>query len=184
MNNELIHLILQKSLICDLAVESLLMIIRKEFLLEASNKKWDLVEKNSNFIFSLAEQCFLNEYVYYQTEQEINLVNKLRARLENNSNINELGLAILGCYIPLSSSEIITDQLLNYQSKNSLFKEIITTQFHEPLEENRLKKLIKPLGKITNTISKRVKVQYEVNPYPRWKHSSKGVSINFWDLLS
>ena len=184
LNNELIHLILQKSLICDLAVESLLMIIRKEFLLEASNKKWDLVEKNSNFIFSLAEQCFLNEYVYYQTEQEINLVNKLRARLENNSNINELGLAILGCYIPLSSSEIITDQLLNYQSKNSLFKEIITTQFHEPLEENRLKKLIKPLGKITNTISKRVKVQYEVNPYPRWKHSSKGVSINFWDLLS
>ena len=75
------------------------------------NKKTNnILKKNLNFLISLAQQCWLNEYVYIQSAEETTEINILRDKLEKDKNIKELELAILGCYIPLNNSEINCQQ--------------------------------------------------------------------------
>ena len=99
-------------------------------------------------IISLAEQCWLNEYVFTQSEEETIKINNLKIKIENNNEINELQIAILGCYIPLSNSKIISDKLLNYKSKNILFNDLLNVQIREPLEEIKLSKSITSSSKL------------------------------------
>lgn len=67
---EIFQLVLQKIIITDQYLEEFLTSIRKKFILE------DFVEiqiKNSNnlnFLISLAEQCWLNEYIWFLNEDE------------------------------------------------------------------------------------------------------------------
>ena len=182
-NEELFLLILQKSLIVDKFLEKLLTKLRYEmlFTLEGSNK--NILKEYFDFSISLAEQCWFNEYVYAQSEKEINYINKLKSKIENNKEINELEIAILGCYIPLHTSKIITNKLLDYKSTNILFNDLITIQIKEPLKEIELLNSIKSLGKIIDPVSKKVREQYEENPYPRWRYGHKHLPYNFlYDL--
>ena len=84
------------------------------------------MNKHFDFIISLAEQCWLNEYLYIVSEKEINQINKLTNKIENDNSINEIEITILGCYVPLIKSKIIIKKLLNYQSANILFNDLIT----------------------------------------------------------
>ena len=88
-----------------------------------------------NFIISLAEQCWFNEYIYSQNEKENSNLRNLKNKIESTNEINELEIAILGCYIPLNTSKIIAKKLLKYQSKNILFNDLIDVQIKEPLKE-------------------------------------------------
>ena len=182
LGEELFHLMLQKSLLKDIFLEKLLTKLRYEILFNLENSNKGNFEKHFSFIISLAEQSWLNEYVYVQSEKEINNINKLKQKIENDEEINELEIAILGCYIPLNSSENIIDKLLNYKSSNVLFNDLINVQIKEPLKENELIKSIQSLEEIDNPISKKVQEQYEENPYPRWRCTNKILSKNymFW----
>ena len=184
LDDELALLILQKALISDVILEDLLTQLRKKLLITITDANPTLLQNNIKFIFSLAEQCFLNEYIFFQTEKEVNLINQLQYSLEDDQNINELEIALLGCYVPLSSSKIIADKLFNYRSKNHLFNNLIKTQISEPLKEKELMVSIKPIGNITNSISKKVQGQYEINPYPRWKNTHGSSSNSFLDILN
>ena len=178
---ELLLLMLQKSLIADEVLEKLLTKLRGQILFS------DFVHADVfDFIVSLAQQCFLNEYVYIQSEKEINEVTKLKNRIENSKKINELEIAILGCYTPLYTLKNIRPKLLKYRSKNILFNDLITVQLREPLQEVKLVNSIKSFGKITNDISKKVRKQYEEHPYPRWRHTYNffATSTNFLSQLN
>ena len=178
---ELLLLMLQKSLIADEVLEKLLTKLRGQILFS------DFVHADVfDFIVSLAQQCFLNEYVYIQSEKEINEVTKLKNRIENSKKINELEIAILGCYTPLYTLKNIRPKLLKYISKNILFNDLITVQLREPLQEVKLVNSIKSFGKITNDISKKVRKQYEEHPYPRWRHTYNffATSTNFLSQLN
>ena len=76
-------------------------------------------------MISLAEECWLNEYVNVQSEKEINQVIKLKDKIENDKEINELEITILGCYIPLNSSKIIINKLFDYKPLKVLDKGFI-----------------------------------------------------------
>ncbi len=178
LKKEIFSLILQKSLVRDNDLELFLNKIRCEIISSSEN-----LSELLNFIISLAEQCFLNEYVFFQTDREIEMANRLLNVVENDHNINELQIAILACYIPLTNSKILTKKLLNYQSQNQLFNDLINMQIKEPLEELEIKKTISSLGKTSNIISKKVKDQYEENPYPRWRYITKGFHSNFLNIL-
>ena len=56
----------------------------------------------------------------------------------NNKKINELEIAILGCYIPLYTSKSVTNKLIDYKSKNNLFNDLINIHIKEPLNEIKL----------------------------------------------
>ena len=43
---------------------------------------------------------------------------------------------------------------------------------------------IKSFGKITESVSKKVRKQYEEHPYPRWKHTNKNLPSNFLNTLN
>ncbi len=184
LNKKLFHLVLQKSLIRDKFLEKFLYKIRKEILFQLQNNKKNLIQDLYNFILSNAEQSFLNEYVVYQSDEEINLVNDLMKKIEKEKTINELEISILACYLPLNSSKIINDKLVNYVSDRPLFNDLIQIQIKDLLKEEELKKSINSFENISDKVSKSVRDQYEENPYPRWRYANKTPKKNFLSILN
>ncbi|MDA7576441.1 tetratricopeptide repeat protein [Candidatus Pelagibacter sp.] len=184
LKEELFYLLLQKCLISDIFLEKLLTKIRYDILYVLINSNKYNLKEDFNFIISLAEHCWLNEYVYIQSEKEINEISKLTRRIEDNNEIEELQISILGCYQPLNSSKKIIDKLMNYKSSNLLFNDLISMQIIEPLKEIELVKSIKSLDKIKDSISIKVRDQYEKNPYPRWRITQKYLPANYFTYLN
>ena len=184
LKQELFHLMLQKSLIIDEFIEKLLIKLRTEILFVLSTSNKDILKEYLDFINSLAEQCWLNEYLYVQSEKEVEQIKKLKDKIENDKEVSELEMAILGCYVPLNHSKIITDKLLNYKSSNILFNDLINVQIREPLREIELKKSIESLDVINEPTSMKVRAQYEKNPYPRWRYSNILIPNNFFKFIN
>jgi len=183
LKEDLFYLILQHTLITDRFLEKLLTKIRFEMHLLFNDNNIDILESYFYFIISLAEQCWLNEYIFIQSEKEINYVNLLKNKIENDKKINELEISFLACFIPLNSSKVIINKLLNYNSKNILFNDLITVQIKEPLREIELKKKIRFLDNINDSISNEVRKQYEENPYPRWRNPTQNLNSSFSEIL-
>ena len=183
LKEEFFHLILQKTFLTDRFLETLVTRIRKEILLSLE-KKENILSEYYNFIFSLAEQCFLNEYVFFQSEEENKNIINLEKKISNNIENKEIEIAILGSYKPLIQIESIKNKLLNYTSKIDLFNDMIDMQVKEPLREIELKNSIKSIKVISDDISKKVKDQYEENPYPRWRFGIKNATANFLFYLN
>ena len=179
LKEEMFLLMLQKCFTRDKLLEKLLTKLRKEILFSLENSKRNILNEYFNFIISLAEQSFLNEYVFFQSEEEINYISNLEKKILNNTEINEQEIVILGCYLPLKNLESIKNKLLNYNSKNFLFNDMIEMQIKEPLKEIALKNSIKCIKIISDDVSKRVRDQYEENPYPRWRYANAVATDNF-----
>ncbi len=179
LKEEIFFLILQKSLFRDKFLEKFLTKIRKEILFGLKNSNSLFLNEYINFIISLAEQSFLNEYLFFQSEKEIDIIKSLEKKILDSKDNNELEISILACYIPLFKSEGIKNKLLKYNSKNLLFNDMLEMQINEPLKEEELKSSIKSIGTISDEVSKKVKDQYEENPYPRWRYSSNSIASNF-----
>ena len=184
IKENLFHLMLQKAIMPDKFLEKLLVQLRYEILLILKNSNTELLNDYFNFIVCLAEQCWLNEYVYTQSKIEINKIAKLKNKIENSDEINEAEIAILGAYIPLNSSKIIINKLLNHKSSNVLFDDLVNMQIKEPLREKELVKSITSLDVIDDMVSKEVRQQYEENPYPRWRFTNKCLPTAFFTWLN
>ncbi len=145
--------------------------IRNEILNQIYNLNFKKIYLK--FLISLSAQCFLNEYVYYETDEEKFKVNTIKERIKNNINtkeINDLEIIILSCYSPLYSF----DWCKKINPSNEL-EETFKLQYRNYNEEKQYKQKIKSISEINDKISIEVKNQYEENPYPRW--SNLGLSI-------
>ena len=123
------------------------------------------------FIITLGEQCFLNEYVYSFTSEESLTIDTIINRCKDIE-LNETNISILSCYFPLYKLLHKIPSLKSFNSSNQSFKELIELQITEPIKEIELSKNIKKLGSINDDVSQKVKYQYEENPYPRWRYGS------------
>ncbi len=191
-NNEFNIIIKDKELVkalslmifCSPLWEKVLRNIRKNILISYSG-----IERVSNSIFNfvigLGSQCFLNEYVYYISTEEKNKQKELKKTIKKNKN-QEYKLAIISCYQSLSSINNEIVDLNNYFSNNKEFNNLLNLQFKELNDETKISKGIKKLGNIKDYISKEVKNQYELNPYPRWRYNSyaKGNKLNFLSVIN
>ena len=89
----------------DYYIEKNFVKIRKEIL----NQTYKLqIDKNHiNFLISLSMQCFLNEYIYDQSKDEIEKIKKIDERIKNNlkenKEISDLDILCLLCYEPLTN---------------------------------------------------------------------------------
>ena len=184
MKEEIFHLVLQKSLILNKSIEKLITRLRSEILFKLDDINKDSLKEYHDFIISLAEQNWLNEYVNAETQEEINEVSKLKEKIEKKEQINEIEIAVLGSYIPLNRFEIIIKKLLNYSSSNNLFNDLINLQIKEPIKEKELIKSLKSLNEIIDPVSKKVRAQYEKNPYPRWRYTKRYIPNNFCKRLN
>ncbi len=122
------------------------------------------------FFGALANQCFINEFVFDCTEDEFleirQLENEILSSLAEGRTVNALKLIALGCYVPLHSLPD-SENLLQLQWHESV-NEMLVLQIAEPLQERKIRADIPSLTSIDTGVSSLVRQQYEENPYPRW----------------
>jgi SAM-dependent methyltransferase len=119
---------------------------------------------------ALAEQCFLNEYVFAQTAEETSRAERLRAllqqKLHDASDVPAGLVAAVGAYFPLhaipNAHSLLGVKWPDYAAG------LIRQQVKEPLEEIGDRAAIPALTAVDNSTSVEVMRQYEENPYPRW----------------
>jgi tetratricopeptide (TPR) repeat protein/SAM-dependent methyltransferase len=163
--------LLQALLVCapnvDMALERLLTGARRA-LLDAALQGSQIADMN--FAAALARQCFINEYVFAQTEDEAAQVRRLRdniaSALEKGAPVSASCLVAVAAYLPLSAMPL-ADRLLD-QSWPAVVEAVLTQQIREPREEAELRATIPRLTPIEDAGSRLVRSQYEGNPYPRW----------------
>lgn len=167
----LLNAILTSGPIADRELEHYFTNLRFRFLkntvsLEQENSLGD----EEFFYCALAHQCFINEYIYYQTPEEIEIAKSARDRLVNalieKKDVATSLLLCVACYFPLSSIENC-DALLGKTFSPDVML-VLKQQIREPLEELELRPHIPTLTGINNLTSLAVQSQYEENPYPRW----------------
>ena len=151
--------------ISDLELEGVLASIRSALLSSVGDASFS--PEVLHFQSILALQCFTNEYIYTQTNKETELIEELkyviqRALLDGQQPSPQFILC-LASYTALHEFE-----WCDLLTLNSNIKEVFLRQISEPKEESRLKANIPILQEITDSVSSKVREQYEVNPYPRW----------------
>ena len=151
--------------IADIDLEKLFKKLRANLLL--SINEIDNSPEVLKFQSSLALQCFTNEYIYEQSEDEEKalgiLEESVKQNLNNNNQPSPQKILCLASYKSLnhyewSNSLTVTDEI----------EDVFIRQVIEPKIETNLKQSIPLLKNITNKISSKVKLQYETSPYPKW----------------
>ena len=151
--------------IADVDLEKLLEKLRAKLLMSTTDLSNS--PKVLKFQSALALQCFTNEYIYNQSENEEKalalLEGSVKQALINNSQPNPQIILCLASYKSLnqyawSSSLMVTNEI----------KDVCIRQIIEPNKEANLKKDIPLLENITDKVSSKVREQYEISPYPRW----------------
>jgi tetratricopeptide (TPR) repeat protein/2-polyprenyl-3-methyl-5-hydroxy-6-metoxy-1,4-benzoquinol methylase len=122
------------------------------------------------FYCALAQQCFVNEYVFTATPDENGRVRMLEetldAALSSGSPIPAIWPATVAAYSPLGSSP--AGAVLLGRSWPDPLRAVLQQQVIEPKEEQRLRQSIPRMTEIDDPVSEAVRQQYEENPYPRW----------------
>lgn len=123
-----------------------------------------------DLIGALARQCFINEYVFSQTDAETADANALTAtieqRLQNREPVHAAQLLAAAMYRPLHALAGV-DAIVDKPWPKAV-RDVLTQQVIEPRRERELRATISRVTAIDDAVSLRVQQQYEENPYPRW----------------
>lgn len=132
------------------------------------------------FYSALAQQCFINEYVFSQSGEEGRQVDAVCARLttalETGAPVPALWVAAIAAYRPLGSVPL-SARLLDRQLPEPAVA-LLVQQIVEPQAETLLRAEIPRLTDITDGISRDVRELYEENPYPRWVRTARGEALS------
>ena len=156
----------------DLDLENLLEKLRAKLLMSIAGltNSAELLKFQS----ALALQCFTNEYIYNQSDDEKKAVGILedlvKQTLKEDKKPSPQIILCLASYKALNQYE--WSYLLI--STNEI-KDVFTRQILEPNNELHLRKKIPLLEDITDKISSKVRDQYERSPYPRWVNLKIGL---------
>ncbi|WP_413681820.1 tetratricopeptide repeat protein [Prochlorococcus sp. MIT 1323] len=174
LNNLSVDLRLRKSLALLIPphqdAENFLTRLRKELLTLASQNQ-PIPDNLKPLSEALATQCFLNEYVYVQSPEEDDLVEKLIVQALQSQELFNQYLAIIACYIPIHKLNLNQDWLKHYPTTSKESRTLIQIQLEEPKEEEKIKASIQSNSDIDDVVSLKVQDMYEENPYPRYRHA-------------
>ena len=166
----------------DYYIEKNFVNIRKEILKKTYKSEID--KTHIYFLISLSVQCFINEYIYDKSKDEIEKIKKIDDKIKNNlkknKKISELEILCLSCYEPLTNFSWFNK--IKFSNK---LKEIFELHINQNEIENQISRSIKSISKVKDRVSIKVKKQYEENPYPRWENL--GLSIeprNIKDVIN
>jgi len=157
---------------CDIEFERFLTMARRT-LLETASAIFtidDEIGAGLNFYCALARQCFINEYVFFHSDEEIRQAGELRdslvAALAANTRVSAMRLVAVAAYFPLDTLSL-ADRLLEISWTDAVAA-VLEQQIREPVVERQMRANIPCLTVIEDEVSLRVQGQYEDNPYPRW----------------
>jgi 2-polyprenyl-3-methyl-5-hydroxy-6-metoxy-1,4-benzoquinol methylase/Flp pilus assembly protein TadD len=163
--------LLQSKVVHDLELERLLTAIRRGLLQHAiavDRQRFD--DDGLEFFCALAQQCFLNEYVFALGDIEQTQVRQVEERivvaLAAGAEIAPLDLVVTASYLPLQKLPGAASLLT--RAWPDAVGRLLTQQIREPLEEESDRNNIAALTPIDDDVSLQVQHQYEESPYPRW----------------
>jgi len=185
--DRLLRCMLEAAPSCDLELEHLLGAIRF-VLLEAATTASDSEAGQSilELYSAIAQQCFINEYVFVSSPDEQHRATELRAALlsalQSGASVPALWPLAVGAYFPLHSLPE-ANALLTRQWPEAV-ERVVSQHVAEPREEQQIRATIHRLTEIDDQVSLRVRQQYEENPYPRWvKFPAAATSVTVDDHL-
>jgi 2-polyprenyl-3-methyl-5-hydroxy-6-metoxy-1,4-benzoquinol methylase len=133
-----------------------------------------------HFLSSLSLHCFANEYIYFEKDEETELVKNLETEItESIAKSEQPETKKILC---LASYRLL-HQYNWCQKLKALdyLEEVKSRLIEEPYTEKSIVTEIPILGEISDKVSSKVRAQYEENPYPRWVKiglASKSKSIS------
>jgi len=164
---------LETTIIRGIPLELFLTKLRSVLLRAAQQSAYDAAASNADIaglFCALAQQCFLNEYVYAQSDQEIEWSRRSRElslqRLAEGREVPPSLLAAVAAYHPLHALAGAKTLLERQWPPHAA--DLLRQQVREPLEEAADRRAIPVLTPIDDQTSQQVMRQYEENPYPRW----------------
>ncbi|MGO9045839.1 MAG: methyltransferase [Xanthobacteraceae bacterium] len=172
-DNTFLRCALGSTIIRGVPLETFLTGLRQALLRLADGHVSDAVDAPDEVLglfCALAEQCFLNEYIFAQTAQETSRAEHLRDLLQrkllDGADAPVGLLAAVGAYLPLhalpQAEALLASQWPPYAAG------LLRQQVREPLEEIEDRVAIPALTTVDHGTSVEVMQQYEENPYPRW----------------
>jgi ubiquinone/menaquinone biosynthesis C-methylase UbiE len=171
--NTFLRCALESTIIRGVTLELLLTALRHALLRVAAANIADPGKVGDDVIgifCALAQQCFLNEYVFAAAVDETRRVEELREllgpRLSDGGDVPALLLAAVAAYFPLHSVTGAKSLLAAPWPRD--VAGLLRLQVREPLEEAEDRRAIPVLTAIEDRTSLEVMRQYEENPYPRW----------------
>lgn len=179
----LLRCLLVNAPVNDLALERCLTGIRAALLERAATTGELAAPESLGFFGALAQQCFINEYIFAVSEGERLACEQLRTRcisaLQAAAPVPAFWLAAFSAYAPIG--ELGAEAALLGRAWPQPVEAVLTQQLREPAQERALRKTIPALTPIDDRVSVAVQGQYEENPYPRWVKAapaSKPVPLN------
>lgn len=119
------------------------------------------------FLSALSLQCFTNEYVYPESDDEeqrvLNLAAKISSALAAGRQPLQREVLCLATYRPIH----LFHWCVNLKALDDLV-DVKARLLTQPLQEREIAQNLPELRPISEHVSEKVRAQYEENPYPRW----------------
>ena len=168
LGNAFFQAVLKSTIVRDAGLEIWLTTLRATILRGA--RGGDVAPEVLSFMSALAQQCFLNEYVFSISEAEQaarqQLEDAVGTSLVDGRGAGAVATLALAMYGPLADVRF-ADALASAKWPQAV-SDVVTQQIVEPATERGLRSGIRRLTAIDDDISAKVRNQYEENPYPRW----------------
>jgi SAM-dependent methyltransferase/tetratricopeptide (TPR) repeat protein len=123
-----------------------------------------------NLFCAVAQQCFINEYVFALSDEEMRRASQqkklLLEKIESDDLIPPSLLTAVAAYYPLHTLPM-AEALVSRDWPETVI-DLVRQQIREPFEEVQDRSSIPVLTTVEDGISLQVMRQYEENPYPRW----------------
>lgn len=140
--------------------------VRRELLYEPEG------EGKALLLSRLAIQGHLNEFAWAENAIERQLADRMASRLALLTPAEVMALA---CYRPLS--EIAGSEDLLDRGWTGPVQDVLQEQVAGPREVRALAEAMPSLTRLRAGVSEKVRDQYEVHPYPRWRRAGEGEPI-------
>jgi tetratricopeptide (TPR) repeat protein len=173
-DDALLTRLLESVQICDVDLERLLTNVRLA-LLQAAEHAATPAGHALDFCCALAQQCYLNEYCYDITADELERAASLRDNLDADAASGNAGsplrLAAVAAYFALDT--LRSAPALLATDWPAAARRLTLQQIAEPMEESTIMETIARLTPIDAEDLDPVRRQYEQNPFPRWVKSPR-----------
>ena len=172
--DRLLRCLLESAIVFDLEFERFLTVVRRTILTAAVGGPQAFGQGSLRFFCAVAQQCFINEYVFSWTDEEKLQAERLRAQLvetlATGASLPEPWLVAVAAYFPLAA--LPQADLLIKRRWSPSVNELVARQVQEVHDERRLRASVPRLTAMDDGVSLAVKQQYEESPYPRWVKAS------------
>ena len=133
------------------------------------------------FLCALAMQCFNTEYAWFASRDEARMVSNLRTTLKavlrrsvKDLHALERSLVLVALYDSLHNlpgwERLLKPELSQWSES---FRLIVREQLHNHKKEQDITARLTALTGIRDAVSRKVRRQYEDNPYPRWMTTNR-----------